>query len=185
MLSSMPSSSGSPQLQVTNIQLQKPDGTPCTAEQKGCASVFTVKGAADFVRCDYGGGGGGDACCACGSDGHAICCVPDNSTATFRSISGLNQAFLIFTSGLNNFNSIPVKFFAQALPSGLKSTSSYYLRAHGTGLALGDTLSAAPLSSISQPSPFPTDLVMAFPAFNSCPFVSICIPPLDTRTEWV
>jgi hypothetical protein len=52
-------------------------------------------------------------------------------------------------------------------------------------LALADTLSAAPLSSVSQPSPFPADLVMAFPAFNSCPFVSTCIPPLDTRTEWV
>jgi hypothetical protein len=40
------------------------------------------------------------------------------------------------------------------------------------GFALAKSKTDAPLTNIGKPSSMPTDLVMAFPAFNTCPFVS-------------
>ncbi len=75
----------------------------------------------------------------------------------------------MYPSMLNN---LPVKFFAQSLPAGLSSSDNYFLRSHGGGFALAKSKTDAPLNTIPKPAGAPSDLVMAFPAFNTCPFVS-------------
>lgn len=75
-------------------------------------------------------------------------------------------------SGIQALNNVPVKVFAQTLPGGLSSTATYYLRVFPSGFALAASLSDPPLLNIVIPATIPTDLVIAMPAFDSCPFQS-------------
>jgi hypothetical protein len=53
------------------------------------------------------------------------------------------------------------------------SLCRYFLRAVGSkGFSLSKSKTEPPLTSIPKPSTMPSDLVMAFPAFNTCPFQS-------------
>jgi len=110
-----------------------------------------------------------------------VVCTPPapGCTAVFR--TGDERNFMQSMMGRvpaqsGSLHNVPVKLFAQTLPGGLTSTATYYLRvfpsSRGNGFALAASLSDPPLLNIVIPATIPTDLVIAMPAFDSCPFQS-------------
>jgi len=146
--SSMPYSSGSPQMSVVSIGYELPGSTTgstaCTPGTAGCASVFRV--------------------------------APADMTALFNSMAGTYVTVPQFGPQVskNILNNVPVKFFAQSLPQGLDSSTTYSLRPHGTGFAIASSSSASPLSPFFPPAaPMAVgNLVLFLSLFNSCPFQS-------------